>query len=89
MAAILGVPATLFGFHAVSETGSNVGFGSAAVGGLVCFGVPVALGVLIGARGVRLIQLAYWIGGILMLSIALFIFFFVVCTGGLLQELHR
>jgi hypothetical protein len=82
-AAILGSLAVLLGFHTVSGLGGDSS--AAALGAFLCFGLPVAAGALIAVWGIRLLKAAYWVGGILVLLLALFIFFFVACTGVLME----
>jgi hypothetical protein len=86
-AALLALPAVLFGFYTFGASGAN--FGAIALAACLCFGLPVALGALVGVRGIRLLRAAYWVSGILLLFFALLIFFFVVCTGMVLQELRH
>jgi hypothetical protein len=86
-AAILGSLAFLLGFHTASATGGEAG--AAALAAFLCFGLPVAAGALTAVWGIRLLKAAYWVGGILVLLLALFIFFFVACTGVVLEELRH
>jgi hypothetical protein len=88
-AIFLGSLAFLFGFHTGRDLGPYGDPGVIALGAFLCFGLPVAVGAIIAVRGIWLLRAAYWVGGILVLLLALFIFFFVACTGVILEQLRH
>jgi hypothetical protein len=87
-AVILGSLGVLFGVYLGQDIGVQDG-GAVALGAFLCFGLPVAFGALTAAWGIRLLRAAYWVGGILVLLLALIIFFFIACTGAVLEALKH